>query len=681
MPAQFLPDGEKVTLHAQLKGNKVSELSDVEFIIFELSSVLGRRKNIEKVPGKLGPVKKGETDTRVATAEWTARGIEKDKLQMTVFYEVKAGDLKGESLEEIVIYTPQIEVMAKEDGSNKALPLVLCTLKVTPDSRYTIPDASPWKGKVSTTKRTDETGKTVFDNLPPGDYELSWRSPFSLVKWTKSSGAEREAQVKRGVKAVFVYPQPGKHIQYVNLPAAAENPEQGPALTVRAKVDPVLGEGRAGDVIYCKATYGDENSDRNDDPKPEFEGKPGTKKEVYTEKKELENDNGTVSFSLNLGVAGGDKVTLELGGTEACEDQKVEICTWRQLAICPVLPAADYPLPGGTFPGSVVDLVTKVFEPVYIKPVFEPAVTVLPDPSWDSYKLVEVGPDLAEKLGLPRGKVYFHKANSSPAEKYKKAFTTPPPDENPRVYIVLGYTIYREQGGCDVRLNFEMTSDDSGWIDAKGSILPIDPTGQPSFGYDKKWDAGGGKKGAIEPDWVQIDQKAKRVRLILPKDSENDPGTIASAENPVKIKLNLKTYAYAAGGYITDRDWIAVMYRGESNGGVQKFAYALLHELGHSMDQAAFEVKSMPGMTHDHPYHYGDSSKNDSNNHGHKGPHCRFGLPAGKESEPSYPKLLEEGIHGACIMYGGVGPKTDYGKTLQLCETCQKYFRAWHLNP
>ncbi len=672
MATQFIPAGKKITLKTKVRG----DIEEVTSVTFKLYSLRGKKK--EELDTVTADVVDG-----IAEAQWEATGPDEAKeMSLTVCCDVEAGETKAQ-LEPIVVFFDHIKVVAKDaKNSSDPLPLALCKIEMEIDSRFSMFRDHPWWGKKSRVLRADENGEILFDNLPPGNAKLSWRAPFKLKKWTKKTGAEREAQVERKFIAKLLNPKAGTALQrqFVNLSPSPTDSSRGSDLLLRVGADPAFSASRAGDKVYLNVKCDPENSDRNDDPKPVVEEKELKKGKEIKLDKAIAEDGGFAEFRFNFGAAGGDKFTISVGGTDDCADLELQVETWRKVWIVPVRPSLSFPLEKNHLPEAIRAKSQKAFDAAYIELAFEPAITVNPDDDWYGYKLVICDPDTSETLGLARKTHYFHRTYSPPHPHYRKKFLAgdAPPDREPRFYLLLGHGIYSESNGYHATL--EMEEPETDWFDVAVSLLPVDPAGEPIVKGSglSRWEDTQGNSGEVTDAFIEVNQQERKLKVKLPTDEIGAPGNLASKENPIKLRLSLRSYGFMAGGAIPGcPDWLSICWRGDE---VLAAAYTLLHEYGHAMEQAVgpAAMEKMPGLSLNHPHTYGMNTEHPKQ-HGHQGPHCNFGLTSGDAGKANYADLIREGIHGSCIMFGGIGPKTDYAKALQICEHCLPYFKAWKL--
>jgi hypothetical protein len=194
------------------------------------------------------------------------------------------------------------------------------------------------------------------------------------------------------------------------------------------------------------------------------------------------------------------------------------------------------------------------------------------------------------------------------------------------------------------------------------------------------WKDGQGNEGSITDEFLKFDSKDNsHFKIELPNAKADDPGKLVKSSNPVTIQLKLKTFEFQAGR--ASGKWItATWLPGKTD---LKGVYTILHELGHCMNQAVTmdkteQRKLLPGVEVTHNNRYGSGS--DKGEKGHSGPHCNFGLKPKDARKDNYSNLVKKGIHGTCIMFGGIDKKTNLKKSLQFCRECQPYIKAMKLD-
>jgi hypothetical protein len=180
-------------------------------------------------------------------------------------------------------------------------------------------------------------------------------------------------------------------------------------------------------------------------------------------------------------------------------------------------------------------------------------------------------------------------------------------------------------------------------------------------------------------DHIEIDMeepnKFMRFRFQLPEEAN------VSANNPATATVGLRTVSGGTGG--SSSGCAIILFNNE---GVpsDKAAYALLHEIGHSLGQSWADKDPRPaGVAIDAKYLYGSSISGHRSNRGHQGPHCAYGLDDQYlNNQHDYGKLLaDEGKHGTCVMFGGVGPQTVFTEeSRKFCPRCMPTIKSQDLS-
>lgn len=303
--------GKDAHLALKVKG-KFKDGTAAQFEVFKAAD----DSSIETIDGK---IEKGK-----ATTTWSAVGPDEEGTERThrVYYVVTVEGEKTTS-PELEVYHDTCEVTS-QDADGNALPDVKFTLRVMQG-----------KKKVHEVKAsTGSSGTFAVPNLPPGDLEVEWRSPARLVEWTEEKAKKRTAKLKKAFRAQLVWPPAGDtHKQWVNLPASKAQPDQGSKLKVRVKVHDEDGPSKKGDEVFLKLEYPEEGLSKRREP---ARGVKGGGLQAWSNPmlgvtKAVGADGGEVEFEVELGKAGGDLVTLHVGGTEACEDESVDVQNWRKL--------------------------------------------------------------------------------------------------------------------------------------------------------------------------------------------------------------------------------------------------------------------------------------------------------------------------------------------------------------
>lgn len=667
----FVANDQEVDLELEISGPNSDSIKNFEFIFTRASD--GER--VDKVKGSVD-------DKKMGTGTWKAKGIKDDEVSARINWEAKAGDLQALGRGELVVYHDTITVVTKnEDG--EPVEKAMVEVKVKPDPAYTAKAM-----RTGSVRRTDGEGKIVFDDLPPGEVTVAIRTPYKLLEWVQDTGIEREAKVEKKYSAKLVWPDASAlngddhHKQYINMAVSPSHPEQGSLMKIKVKVDPdtAPGGGTVGDKLYVKVKYGDNNSERNDNPKPMFGTNEGGKgKGPFVVEKALTSDGQTVEFDLELGAAGGDEVEISVGADEACTDGDVKVVSWRKIWIKPAI-VQGFPLPNNQVDPDLQDKINSTLLPTFIETEFESALTV------QSSHAVVVDQQRARAMNLANHAqapfVWFSDGN--PEKEHVNAVVS----DNPlRLYWFLGHVFYSVTSES---FKIEFKGRTSGWQTSKESnnFLPVTPTGGAVLKNWREASAGtrhkitghvSGKCDAQPSHWAKNDGRfvamdgeitinelefhpsQSKFRVVLP----NNLGI--GRREKIVARVKLKTFGSFAGS--STNNWVAGAYKVGSERSKLSTLYTILHELGHSLGQAAAGNRVYPGLPdEEHPHQY--------NGKGHQGSHCNKGLSTSDAKKDNYSPLVAKGTHGTCIMFGGIGPKTKLSKCMKFCDVCEPYVKA-----
>jgi hypothetical protein len=190
--------------------------------------------------------------------------------------------------------------------------------------------------KTKRTQTDSKTGKAEcwLDEAKPFD-EPTVEPPWRIDTIEAAVGHKRKFKAKlfRGIKAEFVSPAAGgDHKHYVNVDGIRLELEVGAA---GDQVNAIK-QGRSGDKIYFKVSFGRESGRSSPQPKVKrartysLQSSNGDK--LWTGHVKLDKVGGTKKFSIELGHAGGDTCKVEIGGTEACSDATLNVVNWRRLS-------------------------------------------------------------------------------------------------------------------------------------------------------------------------------------------------------------------------------------------------------------------------------------------------------------------------------------------------------------
>lgn len=729
------------------------------------------------------------------TCRWKATGLEPADLSAVVDVTWTGLGLFSNRtvLDQVFVYRSQVELLAVDDNDQAIEGAVYkATMRVHPQYSGEV-------GQVQLSGQTDSQGRAVIANLPPLEsLEIRWKNPNLLSNWVTADGfteygAKRKAALQANYRAQLVGVTANESLtRYVNVPRDADDSGAGRLVTIRAKVHPQDGGGRAGDRIWARVKWHEDNCTRIADA-PRLEGQSlvelaGRNLTEYVVEKQLGADGGEVVFNFECGVAGGDRFSLWVGGDQYAEDDgPVLITTKRKLRLEPYFPPG-YPNADKLFCQDFKNKLKRALEVAEIElEIAEPQDISYPAGQGE-YEPKQVSAEVAAKLGWDREVhfVYTHEQLFLPLPPtFRKSSDYP----TIRAFFVDGFVQISASGQPFTVEG--MTEPQSGWItagDNSTGFLPCDLDGKsmltafspakpakeiyeyiylwdvesgtiisdpledhkptdvwvfdeatiaqethpegkpckvyraalrhqdevedgltvvrisqagfpvgcecPGGYYAKKihtgtepavaeqwgeWRTADGNHGPITDDNIVIDtngaERYKRFRLQLPDEAQ------VSRDNPATVTVGLKTMKGGIAGKSSGCAIILINRGGEPS---DKIAQALLHEIGHSLGQSWSTNANPPaGVRFDRKYLYGSSVTNSRRNRGHQGPHCAFGLPDQylDDSQDYHNLLTNDGLHGSCVMFGGIGPRTVYSEqTRQFCRNCLPTIKAEDLS-
>jgi hypothetical protein len=287
----------------------------------------------------------GEVAEGSATVSWDPSiSPEGEDRGLRIYYIVTAGDQTVRS-QELEVYLDYVEITSVDEED---APL--------PDVPYRL---TVGEGEGAEVRQGTTTSLGTFreGSLPPGEVRFEWLGPFQLVEWVDETGPTRKAKLKKVHRLKFLTPDPEAnggarawcddgteveleeryhaHTQWVNLAVDPAKPEQGSLLKCK-----VVGREResalAGDKVFVKAEWpGADELSKRDDPVRALVGGGDTAWATGPTCQGLEltmpADGGEVEFEVELGLAGGDTVTLHVGCTDRCDDAKLVVTNRRKI--------------------------------------------------------------------------------------------------------------------------------------------------------------------------------------------------------------------------------------------------------------------------------------------------------------------------------------------------------------
>ncbi|MBX3469082.1 MAG: hypothetical protein KF878_19600 [Planctomycetes bacterium] len=624
-----------------------------------------------------GTIQKGK-----AVATWTAKGPAPDAAARAwrVYYSAVVDGVTATS-PEMEVYLPDVEVssVGEDDAALADMRFELAVLE--------------GKKKTKTVKgHTGSSGTFKVQNLPPGEVQVTWLAPARLIDWVEDTAGKKKARLKKSFTAELVFPPAGDHKQYVNLPATKDHPEWGNKLKVRMRVHPDDGPSRPGDEFFVKVEYPPE--DQLSKRKVPARKLAGAKAQAWadlgtTVKVKAEGAEGTVE--LELGLAGGDQVTLKVGGTDTCEDAEVTITNWRKLFYVMQRNA------GSVIHGMqrTADTLADVFveyerhdEVTFTKADTPPSMAG----SWVAGK--EFGVATEQLVIGSHNRKWFR-------EKFAKV-AIPKDMKQCTIDLIVCDQQYDGVDGWSKPHKDTTTTKlttDNGWSEAfDGELFPANLNDAKHPMTSGSWRCtapkgkpGHGVKGTVTQEMITVDRskETKKVHIDLTKAPKGDPASLVgdgtADKYPVEVTI---TVVFAKGPYLgesANEHQLIVL-----TAGADCFNDTVVHELGHNMRQAPSKGNKPPAALKldDHPHKY--------EGHGHTGPHCAHNLDAvathvwaddysskgpvatKATDEPDYDLLCDAAgdlVHGDCVMYGS-GPSDDPSPSAGFCDDCKPYVLA-----
>jgi hypothetical protein len=463
-------------------------------------------------------------------------------------------------------------------------------------------------------------------------------------------------------KAALAYPPSGERAwkQWVNLDADEQKPEQGHVVRIVVSSDTANGmpPARDGDVIHVKATFDAGNSDRLAD-------RDGYDKGAVCNLTAIMK-RGTATATLNVGHAGGDKVTIEVGFDATASDDAAGIVTWRKL-FYELSPPDTMTLEGDDLPAATKDWMSLKLAAAFV--VYERLATRPYHPS-DALVL-----ERSQLAASGKGRVVVLGHSDWPgvfASSDKRCMRITLCDAS---YCSRGPTTLRAPATTSLVTALTSRSDDSilprnmktggsAFVAGTWTAVPSDKFRR----HPGRVSARKGKSGPIDSTWVTIIDH-EHAEVTIPAESE--PGKLVGTESetrcPLALSITVAT-AYKRNGTATPGNQILVYHAD----GLQCMAVTCLHELAHAMgltvlpDGSSNPTLPTPGVAPPVPAPRGDAY----DGHDHSGPHCAYGLAPDKKAQSSYGLL-----QGTCVMFGS-GDPPDPPKRTGFCPSCLAQIRA-----
>ncbi len=658
MPLTKVWADDDVDCKASLKGQKFKDVKKVEFVFNE-------KKN--KTRSEVGRTEAAlDSGTGLAKGQWKAKGPDSPDLFRTVTYHV---ELDGKPLknfpDEIQIWAKEATITAK-DGDDAPLPDATCEIRQKGSGND--------KPKPVVLK-TDDDGKIVWRLAAPEPFSIDWQVPWVLhgKKWIKNEGVLWEAKLEKiaPIKLLWPPPETQPHKQWVNLPSDKSDASRGSKLHIR------VGPGERGTLdkgtkVYAKAKFADENSDRKS-------GAGGHAKGTEFKDAKPVDAKGEAVFELEVGLAGGDQVTIDVGSTDECKDGTILVENWRKLYYELMSPECMKPrLDKRTVDGKDLwDLkdVTRTWASARLNDVF-----------------VDYGCKASHVFSDAKVKAFLHQGEflgRDPGDYYVVGFPKGYKDDPASFGKKDSRTIFVR--ACDLTADGQPAAPVEQVLDADrgawpvgGMIFLVDPsTGKPSIQGKITWTAV--VDAAASPGHPGLDKNNKPKTGTLPHAAltltdfkhyalqlSGDAATLAGALSDDKCNIKVRW------------SWVkAKPYNGSAWQGRQMMnlgrpakpvGATICHELGHSMGQTVKQDGSFKSSAPDGlPYPAVVPGGEVYDGKGHQGPHCASGLTEDQKNLATY-----GGIQGTCIMFGAGGDEAEPARD-SFCDTCKKYIKARNL--
>jgi hypothetical protein len=640
---------------------------------------------------------------------WPSTGLEPDEMSCPVYWEVKIEDrLAGQGA--FVVYRDRIEVLVV-DAANPANPLAhaLSHMAAACDRDWATETHYAGPADLSTDQASGIEGTLDFPGLPLGRHEITFRPPYFLKEWKvedgfTKTGPRRKALVEKRYCATFVSPLAGGDTpvrQWVNLDPNGANDdaqrgEKGSAVTVQVRVRQQEGGGLAGDKIWVRATWSAENSERTGDPRPMFDGEAATRGGTHTREYTLAADGAVIDIPVELGQAGGDRLTIVIAGhaglSDTTFDEKLVFETWRRVWLQPVSPNGVNAI---EFRDDLKELAKGALEPAFIDLAIPRVPLRFDAPA--SMGCRTVTGDIAEGMKLPADAtnvIYtFSKggAQSDVAKAFEAAYNNSSscPAYPPTVFVVLGQGMFHKGDAQTFRFKvrgrgphrIEATSGfflQRDWT-GNGTVLPLADS-SPSH-----WKSGD-QRIPVTAEYLTPEGTHLTANFAIPDGVDARPGMLSRDE--FDVELRVQTYGAVAGS--AAGRWLAFWFNRDSL--AARAGYALVHEIGHTFGHAPV-TPSARGL--------GPEARNELA-YQYSGPHCSTGVPnldrtnttettSGRDmfgqretrtveklwsSTVDWQAVIDGGRQGSCVMFSPVGSKTKYPAQPAFCDVCLKYLKA-----
>lgn len=598
-----------------------------------------------------------------ATVTWKADGpaAEAKARGHRVWVQIKVEDDKGkkreEKSQELEVYNDWVELNAV-DEEGKAIENA--GFRVLVDKRP-LPDDGG-KG------RTAADGKKKVQKVPPGKITVEWEKPFKQGKLLEETSTTLKAQLVPAKKAKLLshkgtsQAKPAR--QWVNLAADPKAPLLGPKATIKLKLE----DGKAGDKIFVRQFFGQGNSKRTG----QTLGLVGAQVKPWASKGGLEvtvDAKGEASVEVDMGVAGGDVVQIEAGGTDRCKDiPPVFLQAWRKMYYQLTLAAGVQP------PDAAVAAVNKGLEDacIHYEELKDDRATIkesdVPGAWFDS-----------ELFGAPAGQKYLVIGAHNVDQFHPKFLKTTPKKAGPRVHVIMTHVLMDHH---DMEKHtVEVGRENRVVLPAGHFYMARVPLQQKAFRYSlktsnealresSKWkEVGGENEGQLTwQDIYMLDEPDAKLIVKVPEAAKAH----VEGGGKVKFTVNFVTHQPTYNGIAGDGGKLQLIstHSGEKGAPTppKTISILLLHELGHCLKQAARSDAVPPGLNEaDHGFNYE-----------YDGWHCATGLSSEKfkELKTGDNSGLRNQAGCTCVMYGQILDPLRPTLSTAFCSKCLPFLRA-----
>lgn len=594
---------------------------------------------------------------------------------------------------EVEVYHPWVELKTFREDGTTALAGAVFDLRVVNGTRTAL------------TRRgltTDSSGTKRIEEVPPGDVGIDFRPPYQLVEWQSGTGCKLKAKVRVCKLASFVTPvalrgagASGRHKQFVNLDADAAKPEQGRTLKVKLR----LADGRANDRIFVKLEFDAHAQSPRTDPaqRPTFASGGTTADWCPNGGKEitLASDGEEPEVEIDLGLAGGDAVTIHIGGENRCQDQRLEVTNWRRLYYEVMGPDSmslsratlDDGNRGKDFPDAMKRRMRQGASSVFIEYVAFKSHVFPASECTDGLTAADGTRFTKAYLGLGGSGDAFMLTDHTFRNFYPRHFDTGRSPRSVHLKLCDANWFRDESVTCEVTTDTPMylfdleTFDGDGDGEAEYAARAFFPRSCFNGAYavsGLRWEAVPGGAAAGHPGYssgttpksgrvpaadlstwvVPVDFKHFAINLPSGSDPASFCGPQDDAHCPVKLTIDFETAAEGL-GMAQDHDGVMVNLIVYDTSSYDPVADVVLHELAHLLGQTTapggaspnVEASGVPARddvdTVGSDGHRGDVYRQ----HGHAGPHCANGLSDDDKSQTDYSTDIA-GRTGTCIMFG-----------------------------